>query len=67
MKEKKVLIGEVAEIFGVTPQTIRNWTRKGVFTEYRTLGGHRRFSLKEVEKNKKLSGASSRKVSGRRS
>ncbi len=39
-----VSIGVVAELFGVTPQTIRNWEKEGVFKVERTIGGHRRFS-----------------------
>lgn len=47
-----VSIGVVAELFGVTPQTIRNWEKEGIFKVERTIGGHRRFSLEEVEKVK---------------
>lgn len=45
-----IAIGKVAELFGVTAQTIRNWEKQGIFEVQRTLGGHRRFFLEEVEK-----------------
>ena len=45
-----VSIGNVSKLFGVTTQTIRNWAKRGFVNEYRTAGGHRRFSLEEVEK-----------------
>lgn len=45
-----ISIGKVAEMFGVTPQTIRNWIKQGIFRVQRTIGGHRRFALEEVQK-----------------
>lgn len=45
-----ISIGKVAEMFGVTPQTIRNWIKQGIFRVKRTIGGHRRFELEEVQK-----------------
>lgn len=45
-----VSIGVVAKMFGVTTQTIRNWTEQGNLKEHRTIGGHRRYDLKEVKK-----------------
>lgn len=44
-----IAIGKVAEMFGVTTQTIRNWSKCGILTEVRTLGGHRRFDKEQVE------------------
>ena len=45
-----VSIGVVAEFFGVTAQTIRNWTEQGLLKNaQRTLGGHRRYDLEEVQ------------------
>lgn len=43
-------IGKVAELFGVNPQTIRNWEDQGKLSSKRTLGNHRRFNLEEMEK-----------------
>lgn len=45
-----IAIGKVATMFGVTAQTVRNWVKQGIFDVIRTVGGHRRFSLEEVEK-----------------
>ena len=43
-----IAIGKVAKLFGVTTQTIRNWSKQGILKEYRTIGGHRRYDLDEV-------------------
>ena len=45
-----VSIGVVAEIFGVSAQTIRNWCEQGFLHVWRTQGGHRHFCLEEVKK-----------------
>lgn len=39
---------EVAALFGVDTQTVIRWARAGRLTAVRTLGGHRRFSEREV-------------------
>lgn len=44
-----VSIGVVADLYGVSTQTIRNWCRQGMFKVIRTPGGHRRFVLDEIE------------------
>lgn len=41
---------EVAELFGVGPETVRRWADEGHFTLIKTLGGHRRFCKNEVKK-----------------
>ena len=41
-------IGKIADIYGVTCQTIRNWESEGMFTVKRTRGRHRRFLLDEI-------------------
>ena len=46
----KLRIGEVAKRFGVTPETVRNWDREGKIKSTRTLGNHRRFEQKDIEK-----------------
>jgi len=43
-------IGKVASLYGVTAQTIRNWTEQGEFKITRTRGKDRRYSKEEVEK-----------------
>lgn len=48
--EKLLKISEVAEILGVTTQTLRKWDKAGKFTPTHTVGGHRRYRLSDVEK-----------------
>jgi len=40
--------GEVASIFRVTPKTVTRWAEAGKLDAIRTLGGHRRFLVREV-------------------
>lgn len=42
-------LSEVAEILGVHPSTVRNWSDQGTLPVHRTQGGHRRFRRGEVE------------------
>lgn len=44
---RAVAIGEVAEAYGVTVPTIRNWDRDGLLKSFRTERGQRRFRLSE--------------------
>lgn len=41
--------GEVAKMFHVDPKTVTRWARAGKITSVKTLGGHRRYLLREVE------------------
>lgn len=50
---KLVSIKVVAEEYGVTTQTIRNWCEEGMFEVKRTKGGHRRFVLENDEDQRK--------------
>ena len=43
-------IGMAATLLGVCVKTLRRWHAKGKVTCYRTVGGHRRFSLNELMK-----------------
>ena len=46
-----VPIGYVADLFGVTAQSVRNWVEKRLLKVIqKTPGGHRRFDKKEVDK-----------------
>jgi len=45
-----ISIGKVAEFFGVTTQSIRDWTKQGNLEAIRTFGGHRRYCLEDIEK-----------------
>ncbi len=42
--------GEVALLFRVSPKTVSRWSEEGRIASVRTLGGHRRFSSKEVSR-----------------
>ncbi len=50
---KLVSIGVIAEEYGVTTQTIRNWCDEGIFEVKRTKGGHRRFVWENDEEERK--------------
>jgi excisionase family DNA binding protein len=39
---------EVAKMFRVDPKTVTRWAKAGKITAIRTLGGHRRYRLSEV-------------------
>jgi len=49
MTNEWLRLSEVAEILGVHPGTVRNWSNKGLLPVYRTQGGHRRYRRNEVE------------------
>lgn len=49
MPEGMLTTKQVAEKFGVVPQTVIVWARNGKLAHHRTLGGHRRFLLTDVE------------------
>ena len=41
---------EVASLFRVDPKTVTRWANAGKISAVRTLGGHRRFSEREVRR-----------------
>lgn len=45
-----VTLSQAAEMLGVTTKTIRNWEEKGKIVTTRTLGGHRRVPLSEIDR-----------------
>ena len=50
-KQKELITGkQVAEMFGVHPDTIRDWANDGKLNSVKTLGGHRRYKLSEIQK-----------------
>lgn len=49
--ETYVKTGRAAEMLGVSTSTLRNWSDCGVLVpEIRSGGGHRRYSLRQLEK-----------------
>ncbi len=47
--EELLTPGEVARMFGVDPKTVSRWADAGKLDALRTLGGHRRYRVGEVE------------------
>ncbi len=49
-REKKWMsLQEVADLLGVHPSTVRNWSNSGKLPVYRTQGGHRRYRRDEMQ------------------
>lgn len=48
--------GETAEIFKVTPASLRGWTNKGTIRAETTRGGHRRYPVSEVFRLARMKG-----------
>ena len=44
-----VTIAKAAKILGVTTTTLRNWEKQSKLSSKRTLGGHRRYNLRELQ------------------
>lgn len=42
-------LGDVAEMLGVHPSTVRSWSDQGVLPVHRTKGGHRRYRRSELD------------------
>ena len=49
MQTEWLSLNKAAEILGVHPSTVRNWSNQGVLPVHRTQGGHRRFLRSEIE------------------
>lgn len=47
---------QAAKMLGVSAMTLRNWEMDGKLKCLKTLGGHRRYLLTDIEKMKKTSG-----------
>jgi putative resolvase len=45
-----ITIKAASELLGVTTTTLRNWDKSGKFCPVRTLGGHRRYNVSDLEK-----------------
>ena len=44
----KLSIGDVSEMMGVNPDTVRRWEKEGLIKSERTPGGHRRYNEEEI-------------------
>jgi excisionase family DNA binding protein len=42
-------LGEAAQLLGVHPSTVRQWSNLGALPVHRTKGGHRRYQRSEIE------------------
>jgi excisionase family DNA binding protein len=47
-RDQLVPMREAARMLGVSQSTLRMWDREGTLVPTRTLGGHRRYSYKEL-------------------
>ncbi|MDI9475668.1 MAG: IS607 family transposase [Natronincolaceae bacterium] len=47
--EEMISISKASKILGVDVRTLQRWDNDGKLTAYRTLGGHRRYKLSEIE------------------
>ena len=47
--EKMISISKASKILGVDIRTLQRWDNDGKLKAYRTLGGHRRYKLSEIE------------------
>jgi excisionase family DNA binding protein len=51
MAEHELLTpSEVAVMFRVDPKTVTRWAQAGKLSSIRTIGGHRRFRISEVQR-----------------
>lgn len=46
-------IEEATKFLGISKSTIKRWEKSGKIKSYRTIGKHRRYDEKELEKFKK--------------
>jgi excisionase family DNA binding protein len=49
MAKEWLSLGDVAEILGVHPSTVRSWSDQGILPVHRTKGGHRRYRRSELD------------------
>ena len=50
MERRYLTIKEAAEVLGLTPLTLRNWDKKGIFTSYRNpVNNYRVYRMDQIE------------------
>lgn len=49
LERTMLTLAEAATFLGVSPNTLRRMEARGVLIPYRTVGGHRRYSLAMLE------------------
>lgn len=49
-EERLISITQATKLLGVCKNTLREWDRTGKFVAIKTMGGHRRYKLSEVNK-----------------
>ena len=49
-EHRLLTIGQAAELLGVHPLTVRNWSEKGTIRCLRTPGGHRRYRIEDLQR-----------------
>jgi excisionase family DNA binding protein len=49
MKDQWMSLSEAADVLGIHPSTVRNWSDQGTLPVHRTKGGHRRYRRSEIE------------------
>ncbi|MCR6546984.1 MerR family transcriptional regulator [Dehalobacterium formicoaceticum] len=50
MGERLINTKTACKILGVSSRTLRRWCKDGFLPYFNTVGGHKRFSLKEIKK-----------------
>ena len=52
MEDHETLLtpSEVAALFRVDPMTVTRWAKAGKLESFRTLGGHRRYRLSDIQR-----------------
>ena len=50
-KDKLITLSEASTMLGVHKDTLRNWSDTGKIKSVRTPGGHRKFSISEIQKH----------------